>query len=176
MNIRRLLTASALAVACVVATAGPAHAGIIDMDDYSWTTDRFENDPASRWTIWSNGNGWGGFGDPAGWGYIAHTQTTGWTDIGRDVELPVDGSSECQAFIHMFADNNGYRISARVEVIDPETWTYLAEDGGGVASTPIEHFTPKWKNGPKKVRFRVSLFGNGPQILWLDNMVIHCVY
>lgn len=35
---------------------------------------------------------------------------------------------------------------------------------------PIRHFTPTWKNGPQKIRYRVSLYGKGPQTLWLDNV------
>ncbi|WP_203786850.1 hypothetical protein [Paractinoplanes rishiriensis] len=139
-------------------------------------TDRLEDNNADgRWTIWSTGNGRGGW--QAGVGFVFHNQETGWTEIGRDVTItPLDGSHTCRAYIDLFGLGNGRQVIARVEVIDPTTWQYLAQDGGGVATVPIQHFTPEWSNGPRTVRFRVSLYGNGDQTLWIDNMFISCEY
>jgi hypothetical protein len=171
MIMRRTLTAFALVVACVVSTAGPARADIFD--NISVMTDHFNDDPGLRWTITSTGNGAGGF--QAGVGFIYHNMTTGWTDISRNVTLsPIDNSHTCRAYVDLYANGNGGQVVVNIEVINPENWTYLAKGSGGVSARPIQHFTPKWSNGPRTVVFRVSLFGHGDQTLWIDNMFISC--
>jgi len=171
MIVRRILTTFTLVIACVAATAAPAQADLFG--NTSVMTDRLENNPAQRWTIWSTGNGTGGF--QAGVGFVFHDMTTGWTEIGRDVTLsPIDGSHTCRAYIDLFAEDNGGEALVNIEVINPANWQYLAKGTNRVASTPIQFFTPKWSNGPTTVRFRVSLIGNGDRTLWIDNMFISC--
>ncbi|MCW6007308.1 hypothetical protein K1W54_22590 [Micromonospora sp. CPCC 205371] len=166
---RRILTVVALAIACVVGMTGPAQALPLPID-------LFDNNPASRWTVWSTGNGTGSFGNSQA--RLDHALTTGWTEISRDVSIGApDSDIACGFEIQLRGTASNVVSNVNIEVINPNNWQYLALSQVQVSGQQWQSFpTPWWVHRVNPVKFRVSLLAAGgqAQTVHIDTMSGMC--
>ena len=169
--ILRMLTALVATAVCLVATSGPANAKVY----WENMVDHFDDNAASRWRVSSTGDGLAGFGN--GQASISHSLASGWTEISRDVTVPWAGQHECFAGISLRNLLTGVAV-VNIEVIDPDTWNYLAVSQVRVTNTEyLIRGTPRFMaTGQTNVVFRASLVGTGAFVaIYLDNMFIQCL-
>ncbi|MBO3752646.1 hypothetical protein J5X84_41905 [Streptosporangiaceae bacterium NEAU-GS5] len=186
-RLSRAFIAATVAAAVVLAPAGPASAGIWQL------TDGFEpaSNPASRWTPTVVGTCWGPYYTsstrPArsGTGF-AHWRVLyrpDWCSIGRTIQLtPVISRPGISCSAGIWAKLRGGDPQLNVEVIDPDTWTYLA-----LKSVPYPGSTDSWTlhtvtwtaQRPNVVlRFTLGAMGPGPYPaeIELDDAIVQCTY
>lgn len=168
-GIRRIVTVVALATACVVATTGPAQALPLPVD-------LFDNNPASRWTVWSTGNGTGSFGNSQA--RLDHSLSTGWTEISRDVSVGAPDDDIACGFEIQLRGTSSAVSNVNLEVINPNNWQYLALSQVQVSGQQWQSFPmPFWVRRVNPVKFRVSLLAAGGQArtVHIDTMTGMCV-
>ncbi|MFC4533591.1 hypothetical protein [Sphaerisporangium dianthi] len=182
----RSLMAAAIAVSVVLVPAGPASAGIWQL------TDGFEpsTNPASRWTFTANG-GCGGpvFGGSSstprtgsGWASMWAYTKGDWCALGRTIHLtPVSAHPGARCTAGVWTELWGEMASFNLEVIDPDTWTYIA----------LKSITQDWVHGwelqtvswtaqRSDVVLRFAVGQRNPY--WhaaqvdLDDVVVQCAY
>ncbi|WP_281898842.1 hypothetical protein [Phytohabitans aurantiacus] len=167
--IRRILTVVALATACVVGMTGPAQALPLPVD-------LFDNNPASRWTVWSTGNGTGSFGNSQA--RLDHSLSTGWTEISRDVSLGApDSDIGCAFEIQLRGTSSSAVSTVNLEVINPNNWQYLSLKQVQVSGQQWQSFLMLgWVHRVNPVKFRVSLLAAGGQArtVHIDTMTGMC--
>ncbi|WP_156046131.1 hypothetical protein [Herbidospora cretacea] len=187
-RLSRVLVAVTVAATVVLAPAGPASAGIWQI------TDGFEpgTDPASRWSPTVVGTCWGpyytgGIGPARTGTGFAHWRVLyrpDWCSIGRTITLtPVisrPGPIRCTAGV--WARLRGGDPQFALEVIDPDTWTYIALKTVPYPGWRADYtlHTVSWTAQRADVVLRLTLgaMGNGPYPaeIELDDVVVQCTY
>ncbi|WP_133305986.1 hypothetical protein [Microbispora triticiradicis] len=183
---RRAFMAAVIAAAAILVPTGPASAGIWQL------TDGFEpsTNPASRWTFTANG----GCSGPV-FGSASNTPRTGsgmaamsaftkgdWCALGRTINLtPVSAHPGARCTAGVYTDLWGEWAQFNLEVIDPDTWTYIA----------LKSITQDWVHGwelqtvswtaqRSDVVLRFAVVQREPY--WhaaeidLDDVVVQCAY
>jgi hypothetical protein len=145
-------------------------------------TDDLNTNPAQRWTMWNNQTGSHGFFTVGAntWGWVTKTDSTGWSEIGRDVQFPewARNTHYCRAYIDLRASVDGSTSVANIEVIDQATWRYVSLSKVSVTGSTWHNYSTAWAPSPTmplNLRFRVSLLGSGSyRYLGVDNLTIGC--
>lgn len=187
-RLSRAFVAVTVALTVVLAPAGPASAGVWQLSD------GFEpsSNPASRWSADGEGTCWGpyytgGIGPVRTGTGFAHWRVLYWPDwcsIGRTITLVPfvtrPGPIRCTAGI--WARLRGQGPQLNVEVIDPDTWTYIA-----LKTVPYPGYradytlhTVSWtaQRADVVLRFALGAMGSGPYPaeIELDDAVVQCTY
>ncbi|MFB9674849.1 hypothetical protein [Streptosporangium vulgare] len=185
-SLLRVLTTVVITAAAVLVPAEPASAGIWQL------TDGFEpsTNPASSWTLTANGHcGGPTFGGPSstprtgsGWAHMTAFTAHGWCALGRTVHLtPVSIHPGARCTAGVWTELWGNEASFNLEVIDPDTWTYIA----------LRSITQDWVHGwelqtvswtaqRSDVVLRLTVGQQHPY--WhaaevdLDDVVVQCAY
>ncbi|WP_066362862.1 hypothetical protein [Herbidospora mongoliensis] len=186
-RLSRALVAVTVALTVTLAPAGPASAGIWQL------TDGFEpaTNPASRWTPTAVGTCWGpyytgGIGPARTGTGFAHWRVLyqpDWCSIGRTIRLsPVVGRTGVRCTAGIWARLRGGDPQLNVEVIDPDTWTYIALKTvpypGWVAGWTLHTVTWTAQRPDVVLRFALLAKGNGPYPaeIELDDAIVQCTY
>jgi len=182
---RRLVTVLSLVLAAAgsAVLAGPALPAVA-APGYT-VYDDLNTDPQLRWTAWNNVTGSNGFSTVGSntWGWVTKTDTTGWSEIGRDVTFPewTRRTSYCRAYIDLRASVDGSTSTANIEVINRADWTYVSLTKVSVTGSTWRRYSTAWRPSatmPLNPRFRVSLLGSGSypsyRYLGVDNLTIGC--
>nr|WP_157553939.1 hypothetical protein [Herbidospora sakaeratensis] len=180
----RVLVAAAVATALI--PAAPASAGIWQL------TEGFESPPAPR-LRWTNSDpnvcgvpSWGGWAlNPrtgSGLASIAALDPGEWCWIARTIQLtPVTAHPGARCGLGVWATVTGRNTALNVEVIDPDTWTYIAF----AALTPdgtrnYRQVSAGWTARRTDVVVRFSIVnpaGSGSVATSdLDDLVVQCAY
>ena len=177
--------AGAMAISLVVAVAAPANASPVTI-----TYDDFET-PASRsnWQFSSSGSGFSQFD----WGPPAHSGSIlgeldspwydagGWTAMSRTLTRSGWVRDSCNVSVWL-ASRDGATVN--VEVIDPNTWNYIALKSVYVQTQTraiplyyIQVTTPTFAPNPSPFVFRVSVVnpdGNHEGLVFVDDVKYTC--
>jgi hypothetical protein len=155
-----------MALSLVVAVAAPAHATTLTIltDDFETSANR------SNWQFSnSGGDGWGQFDFPS----PAHSGSVfgelfspwydagGWSAMSRTLTRAWWAGNSCNVFVWLASRDNA---TVNVEVIDPNTWTYMALKTVTVQTETraeplhyIQVMTPAFTPNPSSFVFRVSV-------------------
>src|SRR3954451_9241306 len=156
--------AGAMVLSLVVAVAAPAHATTLTI-----LTDDFETSASrSNWQFWSTSGGFGQFDFPS----PAHSgsvfgelmspfyEAGGWTEMSRTLNRAWWAGNSCNVSVWLASRDNA---TVNVEVIDPNTWNYMALKTVTVQTetraVPIHYIqvtTPTFSPNPSPFVFRVS--------------------
>nr|WP_062341420.1 hypothetical protein [Herbidospora sakaeratensis] len=187
-KISRAFIAVTVAATVVVAPAGPASAGVWQL------TDGFEpaTNPESRWTPTVVDQCWGpyytgGLGPPRSGTGFAHWRVLyrpDWCAIGRTITLTPfitrPGPIRCTAGV--WARLRGQGPQLNVEVIDPDTWTYIALKTVPYPGWRADYtlHTVSWtaQRADVVLRFAMAATDNGPYAaeIELDDVTVQCTY
>ncbi|HEY1017294.1 MAG TPA: hypothetical protein VGE07_31560 [Herpetosiphonaceae bacterium] len=179
-NIARRLLLLGLAIACLFAGSLPASA----ISPGEWTLiDSFET--TSTWTF--DGS------SPAAGTFMIGVARTGtknarleitantWKSVGRTVRItpaadqwtwPSDSKCRADFYFRSWTGN----LTARIEVIDPATWTYLALSDTTVSQAGYTQvFGQSWNYRAKpNVFVRATIHGPNAETAYVDDLTVTC--
>jgi hypothetical protein len=168
-RLRRALAVVAVTAAMTAAVAAPAQAQTVVVQD------GFEG-TGSAWTFQRSGSGSGFIEFNSayprdGLNNGALLVDSGWSAVGRSVNLTNGISIRCNAWIYVQTPG----ATLNIEIIDPATWNYIALNTVTVGATGTGYKlvdVGPWLADIKRVHFRVALTTNG----WvrLDSMGAQC--
>lgn len=179
---RSLRTLFALAFVVALVLVSEPKPAAADQTIGVWVTDHFDANPGARWWFQHNAySGGGGFGTHGYFDYYSAWLESfiGWSAVGRSVTLPLAGplsSWECTAHVHFYPYMSGY-TTVNLEVIDPDTWTYIALKTVSGAQYKWQFVATDSFIPPRKdVIARVALVTDGPyRTVDVDEFSIQCL-
>jgi hypothetical protein len=170
------LTATALALTF---GARPASASLWQLSD------SFEGDPSATWAIDGVGGGGGVFEIGVGTAKTGSNNAflradTDWYGVGRTVHVTpkeVHADANCSAGFQITPVGAAVTL-LNIEVIDPDTWDYLALQTVRISSNGWRLVTsPGWTGGPVNVFVRVSMLaGRGFAPIRVDDLTVQCTF
>jgi hypothetical protein len=171
---RAALAALALAVGLLLTSSSPASAAVSIFDS-------FEPPPAPQnWSFTHSGDGAGGFSNLQVRTGVRDAfiviRGNGFSSVGRNVFL--SHPQNCSASIWVNPAPNGGFQPVNFEIINPQTFTYIALKSVTLSSSaPYTKLSTSWTNSPTFFLVRVSVVGNGPGTTvsaWVDDLTVNC--